>query len=172
MKPPVERFVESWVRQHAFDSKLVPHILAECPWLDGTSEIAEEIGVELLQSAFGTFALSHPDIVSFLEAYNRFARGESEQSILERDSAYSEMAAALDRYGVESAFGDGDYWLVSDSFSEVAPTVVVFGSFLLPPSALLELATIGSRYQQFTEVLVTGAEGDVLHRLQLHPNGG
>jgi hypothetical protein len=77
------------------------------------------------------------------------------------------IAQALRPYGRTDAFGDGDYWVVEDSFSTRSPVVMLFDQYRLPAQAILELQTILNQYSGvFNELRINTEFGAELQTLR------
>lgn len=133
--------------QAGLPSNFAAILQAECLWLDGEEEVSEELGPELLAGYRDQAPLSLEQINLFFDTHNAIVRSHSNLNEVIRSQAYAEVLTLLAEFGREDAFGGGDFWLVSDSFSERVPTVVVFGGFRFPPLAVRSLQQILSSYQ-------------------------
>jgi hypothetical protein len=142
-------------------------VVNECPWLDGEVEVSDELGPELFAEQASRLRLSPDQVRGFLFAYNRRVRSYDSPEELLRSQAYASVTAALAGHGRESAFGGGDYWLVSDSFSTSTPTVVVSNGFRLSASALEALQRVISSYGNvFNALRISSEEGEELEVLK------
>lgn len=52
-------------------------VVAECPWLDGTEEVSESLGVDLLSEQVTNAGITLPQVVRFLYAYNARVRAHA-----------------------------------------------------------------------------------------------
>ena len=91
-------------------------LIAEAPWLDGTQELNEQLAEELLAAEIKRFNLSSMQLAEFIERYNALVQGTENPLAELQSEAYVAFGQALAPYGRADAFGEGDYWLVSDSF--------------------------------------------------------
>lgn len=140
----------------------VDALLEESPWLDGKSEVNDELAEELLGELFDQWEL-RPRIPAFVGAYNEFVLVNTGARHPTREQAYAQMLRVLDSHGRNSPTGDGDFWLVEDSFSTDSPCVVVFSSTSgLSTSALQQLGEAAAICQFFSQVLVVDEDGNVL----------
>jgi hypothetical protein len=122
-------------------------------------EVSESIGLELLSGQALRWQLSQDRIRRFIYAYNRRVAAQANPVASVRSEAYAAMAAALMDHGREDAFGDGDFWLNSDSFSTPTPTIVVFNGFRFSVEALQSLQRIVSAYSSaFIELRICSEE--------------
>ena len=152
------------------DSDLPPafaqRLIESAPWLDGTEEVSEELGPDLLSEESSAFNLGRSKVAEFIERYNTLVQSTNNPHLLRRPEAYVAMTQALAPYGTADAFGDGDYWLVSDSFSTNTPVVLVYDEFRLPRAALSKLQELLNQYgAAFTELRINteyGAEVSTL----------
>lgn len=135
-------------------------LIAECPWLDGANEVSESLGPELLSEQAESLHLSHAQVERFLCCYNAGVQAVVDPLAVVRSEAYAAMATALVGQGREDAFGEGDYWLNSDSFSTRTPTIVVFNGFRLSREAVQRLQRILCEYAYaFSELRISSEEG-------------
>jgi len=143
-----------------------------CPWLDGSSEVSEELAEELLSEVLESFGLRN-ELQDFVQSYNEHVRVTCGVDDPTREEAYVAMRRVLDQYGRNDAFGEGDFWLVEDSFSTEAPCIVVTRpTFRLPAIALPELARAAGLCSSFLVVHVNDAEGTILQSERVAQNGG
>lgn len=141
---------DTLIETAAADSDLPPgfaqQLIASAPWLDGTEEVNEELGPDLLSDESIAFNLSRSKVAEFIERYNTLVQSFNNPHLLRRTEAYVAMTQALAPYGTADAFGDGDYWLVSDSFSTSTPVVLVYDKFRFPKAALSKLQVLLNQY--------------------------
>ena len=132
------------------DSSLPPEfarlLIEAAPWLDGAEEISEDLGPDLLSDEACAFDLKRSKVTEFIERYNTLVQSESNSQALRQSEAYVAVGQVLAAHGRADAFGEGDYWLVSDSFSTTTPVVLVYGEFRLPSSALSKLQDLLNHY--------------------------
>ncbi|WP_140637588.1 hypothetical protein [Methylibium rhizosphaerae] len=135
-------------------------LIAECPWLDGVEEVNDSLGPELLSEQARSLHLSGKQVEEFFYCYNARVRAVANPLALVQSEAYAAMATALVGQGREDAFGEGDYWLISDSFSTRTPTIVVFNGFRLSREAVQALQRILCTYAcAFSELRISSEEG-------------
>ena len=154
----------SLIRAAASDAglpeKFAELLAEECPWLDGFDEVSELLGPELLSEQAAQEKLRPEQVRQFFSAYNARIRAIANPTVALQSEAYAEIAAALVGQGREDAFGEGDYWLISDSFSTRAPTILVFGGFRFNKDALEALQLILSGYKSvFSELRISSEQG-------------
>lgn len=142
-------------------------LIGEAPWLDGTEELNEDLGPELLAEHASVLNIATADLDRFVRRYNALVRASNNPHELRQSEAYAAFGQALSGYGREDAFGEGDYWLVSDSFSTKSPVIVVYENYRLPPDALAELQSILNQYAGvFSELRINSEEGGEVHTLR------
>jgi hypothetical protein len=155
----------------AADSGLPPdfarHLIESTPWLDGTEELSEELGPELLSEETSIFNLGQTKVAEFIDRYNALVQSAANPQALRRTEAYATIAEVLAAYGTDDAFGDGDYWLVADSFSTSAPVVMVYDRFRLPADALAKLQELLNQFSGvFSELRVNTEFGSEIATLR------
>lgn len=144
-------------------------LAAECPWLDGAEEVSESLGPELISEQAARAHLQPEHVHEFFSAYNARVQALANPFAPIQSEAYAAMAVALAGQGREDAFGEGDYWLNSDSFSTRRPTIVVFGGFRLSKKTVQALQRILSGYASvFSELLISSEEGAEVLTLRPH----
>ena len=132
----------------------------ECPWLDGATEVSESIGPDLLSEQAAQARLSQEVLERFFHAYNAVVRGVSNPVEALQSDAYAEVCAVLIGQGRADAFGGGDYWVNSDSFSTRMPTVVVFNGFRFSEKTVQALQSTLTGYASvFSELRISSEEG-------------
>ena len=167
MKTHHERLIETAAADSELPSEFARLLLDAAPWLDGTEEVSEELGPELLAEEASAFDLSRSKVLEFLERYNTLVQSSANPHALRQGEAYLAMGEALSPYGRADAFGEGDYWLVCDSFSTRNPVVLVFDNFRLPPAALSKLQELVNQYNGvFSELRVNTEYGAELATLR------
>lgn len=133
------------------------------PWLDFSDEISETIGEDLLASDEGLSwrtVASAAELVSWYNSEVRRRRRGGRQDVVEANDAYSDLCKVISGFGKEDAFGEGDFWVVSDSFSGPNPAIISFRSTPLPaglPGALLEWK---QRHPNIESVSVLDEDGE------------
>lgn len=148
-------------------AEFAANVLDDCPWLDGTAEVAESIGLELLSEHALRAKLSSLQVEQFFLAYNTRVRAFVNPFVARQSEAYSQLCATLIGQGRPDAFGDGDYWVVSDSFSTRTPTIVVFNGFSFSGEAIRSMQRIVSQYAGiFSELRISTEEGAEVLTLQ------
>jgi len=160
MKTHRENLIETAVADSELPSEFARLLIEAAPWLDGTEEVSEELGPELLAEEASALNLSHNKVHEFLERYNTLVQSFTNPHALRQGEAYLAMEQALRSYGRADAFGEGDYWLVSDSFTTRVPVLLVFDKFRLPTAALAELQELVNQYNGvFSELRVNTEYG-------------
>lgn len=168
----IASFLHDWSVSQGGALGFVECLSEECPWLDGESELDSEIGAELLAEHFGRWGLQER-VPAFVEAYNEFVYASSGVRHPTREEAYSTMCQVLAKYGENSAYGEGDFWLVEDSFSTEKPCVVVFdATFRFSEAVLEQLGSAAALCPFFQEVVIGDEEGTVLQVKAVQRNGG
>jgi hypothetical protein len=167
----MNRHRESVIRTSVSDSGLPAgfalRLIDEAPWLDGTEELNEDLGSELLADDAAAFGVGRAKLLEFIDRYNTLVAAEANPHVLQQSEAYVAIAQALQPYGRADAFGDGDYWVVEDSFSTRSPVVMLFDQFRLPAQATIELQTILKQYSGvFSELRINTEFGAELQTLR------
>jgi hypothetical protein len=135
-------------------------LIADAPWLDGTEEVNEELGPELLAQEASAFSLSARKVDEFLERYNTLVQTTNNPQAIRQSEAYVAIAKALIPFGKENGFGEGDFWLVEDSFSTRSPVILVYDEFRFPQAAITKLQKILNEYSKvFSEFRVNTEYG-------------
>jgi len=75
--------------------------------------------------------------------------------------AYADLCQVASRFGTEDAFGDGDFWVVADSFSASAPAVVSFQKSPLPEGLPDALKAWRSRHPELDGVSIADEDGNL-----------
>lgn len=162
MKGHREALIEAAVADADLPRGFAARLLNAAPWLDGTEELSEELAPELLADEAADFGVSLSKVQQFVERYNTLVQSHSNPHALWQNEAYVEISQVLAAYGRADAFGEGDYWLVDDSFSTRNPVILVYESFRLPPAALSKLQELIDQYNGvFSELRINtdfGAE--------------
>jgi hypothetical protein len=146
------------------DSELPPGfarlLIKATPWLDGTQEVSEELALDLLAEEAGAFNLSQSKISEFIDRYNTLVLSTANPHSLLQTEAYVAMGQALAPCGRADAFGDGDYWLVSDSFATRTPVVLLYNEFRVPNAVLSKLQELLNQYSTvFSELRINAEHG-------------
>lgn len=136
----------------------------EYPWMDLKEEMSESIALELIGSNenLAWCQVSRPE--ELVDWYNREVRrlagdGRAESG---SDDAYGDLCRLIGFFGKEDAFGDGDFWVVSDSFSTTSPSIVWFNDFPLPVGLQPALAQWKQHHPSIVKVAISDEEGKVL----------
>jgi hypothetical protein len=141
-------------------AEFIATVNAECPWLDGTEEMSETLGPELLAEQSVKAGLSPRQIQGFIKAYNAQIRTYNDPYETLRTEAYEEFSRALSGCGVADACGDGDYWVNEDSFSSREPVIVVFNGFRFQDATIRRLQDVLSSYAfVIAELRIQSEEG-------------
>jgi hypothetical protein len=146
--------------RHELDAAIAESIVSECPWLDATTSIANELGGELIRMS--GVQLSQSDAESFMATFNEQLRLRDEPLRNSQSAAYSEVSAILRHYGQEGIEDDADFWLHDDSFSDQTPTIYVFRAFRPNERALAELKSVLLRYSHIYKELIICTNDDRL----------
>ena len=138
-------------------------LLSDAPWLDAREEISEDLAPQLLADAAVRYDASLEQIRSFASNYNALVSTWRYPSADQQTQAYGDLARRLKPFGKESGMGDGDFWLVEDSFSTRTPTIQVFRGFEFPDLAHNAVERFVHTYRRlFDEVRICNQEGDLL----------
>jgi hypothetical protein len=164
-------FFRRWCAEQGADPQFAEVLLEECPWLDGRSEINDELADQLLFEPFATGGLRQ-HLPAFVKAYNEFVLESSGVRHPAREAAYAAMCRVLEGFGQNGAFGESDFWLVDDSFSFEKPMVVVVNSrFRFPDEVLEQLSRAAAACPFFSEVVIGDGEGNVLQAKAIPRDG-
>ncbi|MBL8523422.1 MAG: hypothetical protein JNN20_07025 [Betaproteobacteria bacterium] len=71
----------------------------------------------------------------------------------EWESLFDELMAVLEKHGKHDAFGDGDYYLISDYYSSAQHKVECTSPLVFTPSLLVDVQGILKRYSRRWEVI-------------------
>ena len=144
-------------------SRLAAEVSQACPWLDFKDEVSESLADELLSSDGAAAWRSVVSVTELVEWYNgevrhrRRPHGSSQPGV----AAYADLCQVVSRFGTEDAFGDGDFWVVADSFSSSAPAVVSFQKSPLPEGLPDALKAWRSRHPEFDGVSIADEDGNL-----------
>jgi hypothetical protein len=159
--------IETAVSDSGLPEELARRLIAEAPWLDGTDEVSEELAPELLAEDASAFGVSQSKLREFIERYNTLVCAEANPYVIRQSEACVLIGQALLAFGKADAFGNGDYWVVEDSFSTKSPVVMLFDQFRLPDQAIAKLQQLLNQYSGvFSELRINteyGAELQTLH---------
>lgn len=157
----LEIMLHETVRNAGLSEHLVQELLTECPWLNGEDEVDHDIGAELLEAQIARFLWTPDQVERLLSSYNDQVIGFKNPHSEIQSEAYAAVLSALTGFGKEDAYGQGDFWLVEDSFSTPTPTIMVFRRFRLPFRAIRKLQIVLSVYSSiFKELRIVTADGD------------
>lgn len=142
-------------------------LLVEAPWLDGAEEVSGEIAVDLLAADAERFGVEQQSVEAFVSRYNALVRKAADPQVEKRSEAYVAVAEALAPFGREDAFGSGDYWIISDSFSTPTPVIQLLGTYRFPPEAQAALRAVLKAFSGVVQELrIVNEEGDVVSIVQ------
>lgn len=136
-------------------------LISDCPWLLSGEEISEEIGSDLIKEAVDPSILllvSADELIAWHNGSIRMGRAVG----ADKNSAYSSLRSLVAGFGVESAFGDGDYWVVSDSFSTEKAIVVKFGEPILRSDLKASMDDWLNSQEAMSSISVMTQEGDAI----------
>lgn len=160
MKSHRDVIIEKAVTNAELPPEFAQLLIQTVPWLDGTGEVSQELAPELFADEATAFAISSTKIQDFIGRYNTLVQATENPEAIRQTEAYVAIGHALEPYGKADAFGEGDYWLVSDSFSSITPTIVVLDNFRLPSAAVSKLQEIINQY------------GDIFSELRINTDCG
>jgi hypothetical protein len=152
------RLVVAAAQAAGLADRVASELVAECPWLDGEEEVGEELAPELFADVAKRLRLSSEEVARLVSAYNTRVRSYNNLYEYTQSEAYAVMAEALATEGRHGAFGEGDYWLVSDSFATRTPRVVLFNEFRFSALGLAALKLALSRYASIYDRLLISME--------------
>jgi hypothetical protein len=162
MKTHRRTLIETATADSNLPSEFASFLIEHAPWLDGTQEVSDEIAQELLAEPITAFKLPPRKVAEFIERYNTLFQSMHHPEELRQNEAYVAIGQLLAPYGRADAFGEGDYWLISDSFSTKTPVILLYNDFRIPGTALSRLQTLLNSYGTiFSELRVNtdyGAE--------------
>ena len=162
-----ESVIQAAVSDSGLPAGFALRLIDEAPWLDGTDELNEDLGPELLTDDASAFGVGRAKLLEFIDRYNTLVAAEANPHVLRQSEAYVAIAQALQPHGKADAFGDGDYWVVEESFSTKSPVVVLFDQYRLPAQAILELQTLLNQYSGvFSELRINTEYGAELQTLR------
>jgi hypothetical protein len=162
-----ESVIEAAVADSGLPVEFARRLITEAPWLDGTEEVSEQLAPELLAEEASALGVGQGKLLEFIERYNTLVSAEVNPRAIRQSEAYVSIVQALQPYGKPDAFGDGDYWVVSDSFSTKSPVVILFDQFRLPQEALAHLQEVLNQYSGiFSELRVNTDYGAGLMTLR------
>jgi hypothetical protein len=147
MKTHRDTLIETAASDAGLPSAFAKLLIADAPWLDGTEEVSEELGPELLAQEASAFNLSARKLDDFIERYNTLVQTTNNPHAVRQSEAYVAIAQGLIPFGRENGFGEGDFWLVEDSFSTRAPVILVYDDFRFPQAAVSKLQRILNEYR-------------------------
>lgn len=167
MKTHRETLIDTAVADAELPPEFAKLIAESAPWLSGSDEVSEELGPELLSEEAKALGISRRKLLEFMERYNTLVQSFSNAHAPLQEAAYLAMEKTLKPYGRADAFGEGDYWLVSDSFSTGTPVIQVFDNFRFPMAALAELQKLINQYNGvFSELRINTEYGQELATLR------
>lgn len=138
-----------------------------CPWLDFEEGVSEPIAEELISDAFKENWPAGIPVYEFVNWYNdKVARLTEYASPDEIAAAYTELCDVAAEFGKEDAFGGGDFWIVSDSFSHSAPSIVWYSELRDPKGLANALLAWKRRHPLFYGLKVIDREGDEKLKLE------
>lgn len=137
-----------------------------CPWLTFEDEVSESLGVEMLipEGVAVLEGISSPD--ELIDWYNaEVASRRLGVKPQDTQSAYLDLCKLVTKFGSHDPFGDGDFWVVSDSFSHPNPSIVAFHRIDRSEEFSEALLNWRRRYPMYESVSVINPDGDVLLRV-------
>jgi hypothetical protein len=146
MRTHRDTLIEAATADSNLPSGFAQLLIADAPWLDGTEELNEELGPELLAEQASAFTLSAGKVVEFIDRYNTLVQAANNPRAIRQSEAYVAIVQALLPFGRENGFGEGDFWLVEDSFSTKTPVLLVYDEFHLPRAAVAKLQELLNQY--------------------------
>ena len=159
------------VLRSACEAARLPNALAEllaieCPWLDGSTEVSESLGPQLIAEQAAKVGLSATEADAFAPAYNAQLRTVEAPLRAMQAVACAEVCALLEGEGRADPFGNGDFWVMDESFSSQEPLVIVFGGFRFSERALGSLGFLVSRHRPlFVSLSVVSDSGSEIVRV-------
>jgi hypothetical protein len=136
-----------------------------CPWLDLEHEVAEDIGIELIDRAAGSLWDALLTVEEFVDWYNDQVRARRVPQEEPLDPPYGDLCEVVGRLGKMDASGEGGYWVVPDSFARLQPSIVSFGPLRRAEELRAALLQWKTRHPQFSLVSVVSREGEALLRV-------
>lgn len=145
--------------------RLSEHLEIACPWLNFEDEVSVPLGVEMLMpdGAAVLDGVANPD--DLIDWYNEeTASRRFGVSLQDSQSAYLDLCELVTQFGSHDPFGDGDFWVVSDSFSHSNPSIVAFHRIDRGEDFLAALLNWKQRHPLYESVSIINPDGDVLLR--------
>ena len=154
--------LEVCARRSGISVAIVPVLIEQAPWLDGTTEVSEALAPQLLSEPFGSLSLGAAEIDLFISAYNKEVRAAAHPSPEAREAAYSACLRALAPFGKDYELGGRDFWVFPESFAD-RPSITVFPGFTLPPEAISALQAVATAFaHEYTAIEVITEEGELI----------
>jgi hypothetical protein len=162
-----EQLIRSAVKRAGLPTPFADALLAECPWLDCTSAVSEDLAPQLFSEQAAASSLSSAEVERFCTQYNKLVSAELDPHRHQRNQAYVAISTALSPFGRSGVAEGSDFWLVDDSFSTSTPSLVLIGGYRLPSQAITALRDELSRFSGvIVELRITNEEGDELLTLR------
>jgi len=162
-----EELIRAAAQRASLSARFADALVAECPWLDGTSTVSQDLAPQLFAEQAAALSLSASQVERFCAQFNNLVDAELDPQRERRNEAYVALGTALSTFGCSGAAEGSDFWLVEDSFSTSTPSLVLFDGYRLSSQAIAALHVELSRFSGvLSELRVTNAEGDELLVLQ------
>jgi hypothetical protein len=136
----------------------------ECPWFGEGDEVSRDIGAQLIGDVLPKQVASLIDSSSLVDWHNAAARGEHDFFVAAANSAYLSLVEAVRAFGIEDGLGNGDFWVMEDSFSGQCATVMAFKKPPLPDGLAGALETWLHTHPIMKGIQVVDREGEVLFK--------
>ncbi|HET9644565.1 MAG TPA: hypothetical protein VFP68_14705 [Burkholderiaceae bacterium] len=144
---------------------LSEQILQLCPWLNTEEEVSEEIGIDLLREVLDQRWLNSVGAEEIIRWHNASVqRAHDNKNRRAGRDPYGDLCTLISKFGVEDAFGEGDYWVVVDSFSTRDVSIVKFADSDVAPELQAALRRWLSESGDLLAVSVIDEDGNLLFR--------
>ena len=135
-----------------------------CPWMAPDQEIAPSIGVELLKDSLDAEILSKVDARSIIDWHNTAVQARHEVNLgFDSQELYAEVCRIVGEFGTEDAYGEGDFWVVDESFATKDLAVIQYKTRVVDPALQRRLSEILRLNPMVNTITVLNKLGDVLY---------
>jgi len=143
--------------------KVVEILRAQCPWFWSNEEVDWSMGVELLKDELSSDLLNDHCLIGLVKWRNAAVRAGGKNSLSDDD--YNGLVAIVRRFGVENAFGEGDYWVVEDSLTTPDIFIVDFKKKIMAPEFKVALTHWIELHSRYTRISLVDEDGNVLQEI-------
>lgn len=147
----------------SISEKFAEKLFEQCPWLETDEEISESIGVELIKSSLVEEVLTAVDAKELIDLHNNFVRKLKEVIPDDvQEQAYRALRDVIGAFGKEDPCGEGDFHIISDSFSTRNLVIVKTSNVPLPCNLQETLAVWIGQWPSFYKIELFDVAGNVL----------